>query len=960
MTQRVHNFLRNQHFVTYGAVLALGQTGFGTGGSHGLIDDFRMGMGRSYPRTILIGIRALFFALHIVTVSILQLGGGQGDFGITGILNQLIGNGLGAGIDDCLTGAGGIDIGTAGSGIDITLGGIHSTVHANGSIHKVRIGTGIGSAGGINDRCKLLVGTGVSKIAPLVCIIDIDIAAVSQRAGCAGGNIDFGARQECHILIDGNGTAVDIDSDIAVDGQLIILGVDRAGTNGHIDGGQGQVAVGFHHQTVPAAVIALDNVAVCQIEHGIAASNKANRRAKVRTGHINGGIGIFLGAGIEGQGDLNILDVILGQGEYAVFHFGTLGAATEVRNLEHLVNAGTGVGGDRAGAGDETIGIQGTAIIDGDVAAALHLHHTHRAGGSTAIRLTARSILLLGRDAHGAVDSQVGTVCQSQGTVGSGCFIGTGIDHLCGIHGIGAVKGYQQSNALGNGVITGGQGTAVHQNDGLAAGIGSSIGSLIQIIENMASTYRIIVNLAQTKQAGADRLLHRAAQHEVGSRVGTNEHSLDGHIRSRGQGIGSCSRQNLTGCPINPAMEGCPTVGSCHQRNAFRQADFLRDTGGHSTSSCSDAAEAAVILEGDIGGSGSSNQADVFHGQRNRQIGEAAVGCNYNLYIFTGSQQLGIGARSSCTGTGYCETACFVNRIVKRKCCSILSVIGNGNGIGLLGEQGTLRGGSNGRATHRNAAGAIRKGNISHINRLVKSDAAVDGHDHIAEIAEQGIGFHQRLLLRLGQGHEGHVLFQDQNLELGIHDSHIVHFRHNSGNLFRGGSGSAEVSGQDGINPALNFLNQSGFLFGHSLFRLSFLSLSGLGFFGCRSFGIAVAADGAGILNTALHLSGLIAVTGGIGFIGSVAVATCAGKGCIALVGASRCSHGFGIAVLVSGLRCLCLFGDGGDGFFHMFMVVGLGFRGEGLGRHHGKKHDHCHHKRQKPPGVICKHCIPS
>ena len=127
----------------------------------------------------------------------------------------------------------------------------------------------------------------------------------------------------------------------------------------------------------------------------------------------------FLRAGIQRQRHLNILDVVLGHGEYAVLHTCALAAAPEVRDLEHLVNRCAAVGGDRAGAGDKAVGIQRS--VHSDAAVAFHPHKTHRASGCGTIGITTSGVFLLGRNAHGTVNGQIRAVRHGQRAVGGGC-----------------------------------------------------------------------------------------------------------------------------------------------------------------------------------------------------------------------------------------------------------------------------------------------------------------------------------------------------------------------------------------------------------------------------------------------------------------------------------------------------------------------------------------------------------
>jgi len=431
--------------------------------------------------------------LHIGAVRVLQLGIGQRDLIIClCFLPQLISNGLGAGIQDCSTAAGGEDIGTAGCGVDIALGCVHGTVDLNAGIHQVRIGTGVGFARCVSYRDEGLV-RGAAICTPLVRIVNIHIDACAYFAGGARIHDDLGTGQEGHILAQGNGAAfADPNRNIAVDAQIVVLGIDGTGTHLHTDGGQRQITVGLHHQSVLGTVIVLDHIAGGQVEHSTAGGNKANRGTKGRAGHIDSRIRILRSAGMEGQGDLNILDIVLRQGEHAVLHGRTLGAATEVGELEQFVHGSSAVGRNAAGAVNVTVDIQHTAAVDGNVAAALHLHKRNTAGGRAAIDSTAIGVLMLCRNAHGTVNGQACAIGQGQCPVSCGGSIGTRAAGCGSIKGIGIIEGDQQGNTGGDGMIAR-QGTAVHHHDSLAVGtLLGSRSSRIQIVIQMGTGYGIV------------------------------------------------------------------------------------------------------------------------------------------------------------------------------------------------------------------------------------------------------------------------------------------------------------------------------------------------------------------------------------------------------------------------------------------------------------------------------------
>ena len=305
MAQSGNNFLRNQDFVTDRAVLALGQTGFGTGGRnrciHSLsvtgcrnhfgvavttVDGILTGEGLQAvggtgsrsgdglivgmvtfldPDTIGVGIcTAGIGGHHMSAVSIFQLGRSQRNLGISGVrgissLDHLIGNRLSTRLQlhdrplntsyRC----------TTSGGVSIAGRCINRTFNHNGGIHQISLGTGIGSSGCVSNRDESLV-TRTCIAAPFIGVIHVNVDAGAKGADRVFTNNDLRTWQHCNVLIDGDIAAVGADSQVAVNRQLIILGIDGAGANGHIDRRDSHVAVGFDDQAVRCTIITLGHV----------------------------------------------------------------------------------------------------------------------------------------------------------------------------------------------------------------------------------------------------------------------------------------------------------------------------------------------------------------------------------------------------------------------------------------------------------------------------------------------------------------------------------------------------------------------------------------------------------------------------------------------------------------------------------------------------------------------------
>ncbi len=571
--QSGNHFLGDEHFTAVFAVLAFGQAGGGTGGYHSCIGHFLVAISRNLfgsvvtanagdrfytcigtgcfdcyfffqdmvantnPLAVCISVGCIrhFASVHHSAVSIQQLGRGQGNFHITSILNQLMRNRLGTGLEIDLCTFVTYHIGTAGGGVDETFRGIDGAPNNNLCIHQIGFGTSVPFAGSIDDGNQLLIGRACVG-APFIGVVDIDADTFTQGTGCFCAHLDDGAGQHANILIDADTAVKSADSHVGVDGQLIILGIDGAGTHSHIDGRNFHITVGLHDEAVSAAVVFLHNIAGGQVEHRVAAGDKGNSRAEVRTGHIDGGVSIFRSAGIDGHCHLNILDIVLGQGEHAIVHIGTLGAAAEVRNLKQLIDGTAIVYSNRAGAGNVAVSIQ--CAVNGNDTVALHAHKAHIADGCSSMVFRALGVSMLTGNADCTVNGQLCAVGQSQSAVGCGHFIVLSFycltNSLGGIHGVSAIEGNQQRDTDRNGVVTCRQRCIVQQNKSLVRTVCCChFGGLIKTLHQFAGTNLIIIQLAQAQQTGALALLRSSTHSEPGgTAVVLGKSSLDSHIGS--------------------------------------------------------------------------------------------------------------------------------------------------------------------------------------------------------------------------------------------------------------------------------------------------------------------------------------------------------------------------------------------------------------------------------------------
>ena len=450
--------LRHKDFAAGRAMRAFGKACGNTGGLYPLVNDRGMAQGSNgfvgfvataaaddlFPCCSTARSREIFAAAGGIVNDLptFPCGQGQGDLYISSrFLKQLIGYCLGTVLNFDCTVAG--NVCTACGGVNISQRGIDGAVHLYLSIFEVCVGSGIDSAGGIHYGNKGLIG-GAGVVAPIVYVINIHIVARAKDAFGIFANDNFRAGKEGDILIDGNIASHYLNGHITVDGQFVVFRVNAGGTYCHVDRGKGYITVGFYNEAVGGFVIVFYNVTTGQVEHCVLLRNKLYSRAKFRAGHIDGGIGIFLSAGANGQGHFDVLEIVLRQGEYAVFHIGGLCTATEVHNLEVFIDAGTVFCCNGACTVNIAVGIERTAIFDGDSAVCLHLDKADSTDGRAAPRLCTLGIGMLCGKANGTVDGEVSPFGHGQGTVSGG---GSGLgSHFHtyrsgSIHSVGAVKG---------------------------------------------------------------------------------------------------------------------------------------------------------------------------------------------------------------------------------------------------------------------------------------------------------------------------------------------------------------------------------------------------------------------------------------------------------------------------------------------------------------------------------------
>ena len=578
-------------------------------------------------------------------------------------------------------------------GIELARGGIQSARHMNGGIAGdgagAAGGTLVGSSGGIGHDPQL--GAAVDIAAPLILVVDIQPDARAQGAGCALIHDQLGIGLEGQILADGCGAALKLNGDAAVDGQHIVAGIDGGQGDRQGHGLEAHGAVGSDVQPVGGAVILLGHGAGGQVEHGTAGADELDRGMILGAGHVQGGVAVLGSTGLQCHGRFHILHIVLAQGEDLVIvarHGQRCRAAPEVDDLEILIHTCAGHDLHTALTGDVAIGIE--LSVDLDRAALAQRHVAVLAHRSAAAAVVPRG------DTQRAVDGQIRAAGQGQGAVGRGGGDGGGTLGSRGECAAALIKGDQQGDAGGNGILPRAQGSVVHQGDHVAA-------------------FRRSHGVIQIE-------IGRIADPEAGIAALGQEHGLHSNILGRIDGIGCVPRCDLAAGGIDPAGKGIAGGRLRHQNRALAGGDPLQGgAGGDGSAVGGDAASCAVIFHGDPGGLLGSGQGEVCQLQRGGGGFEqrAAGGGHGHGFGCSGLHHAAPGAGIGSFGEGEGSAGGAV--IVKADRSHGAGGVGDGDGIaaGLSGGKtaGARDCDGDGTAGDTDLGGRIRHGDLTAQNR---------------------------------------------------------------------------------------------------------------------------------------------------------------------------------------------------------------------------------------------------
>ena len=347
------------------------------------------------------------------TVGVVQLGSGDGDSHCTAVRIILIGCGRRAGVTLLF-----VDAGTlAGADIRTTLGGIDSTnsrytaVHIHLGIDQIVVRTVICLARRICHRLKFAGSPDEVVGVPLIAVIEIDILPVCNRQASALGNIDLNTSQQSCILIDGHIAGLNIDSNVVGDRQYVACRVDIHACKRQRQRIQCRFAVYRKYKTVCLFIVILSKATGFHFEH-TSVANEINSSSICGFHCINAAINLFVGAGIQRQGNFDVLYEVLRKWEHPMAHAGRCGAAAEVCNLIEFIHLSAGFRQNRAAAGDKAPCIEIAAVLDCNGAVIRHFNIAVIANGTSL--LTTASSIISAAQADGTIDGNRSAIAHRQ------------------------------------------------------------------------------------------------------------------------------------------------------------------------------------------------------------------------------------------------------------------------------------------------------------------------------------------------------------------------------------------------------------------------------------------------------------------------------------------------------------------------------------------------------------------
>ena len=265
----------------------------------------------------------------------------------------------------------------AAANVSAAIGGVdgansrYAAVHIHLRINQVVIGAVVCLTRRIGHGLKL-AGTPDKVVGvPLIAVIEIDILFVCNCQASALGNVDLNARQQSCRLIDRHISGLDIDGNVVGDRQYVACRVDIHACKRQRQRVQCRFAVYCEYKTIRLFIVILSKATGFHFEHtGVA--NEINSSSICALHCINAAINLFIGAGIQRQGNFDVLYEVLRKWEHPMAHAGRCAAAAEVCNLIEFVHRSARFRQNRAAAGDKAPCIEITAVLDRDGAVVSH------------------------------------------------------------------------------------------------------------------------------------------------------------------------------------------------------------------------------------------------------------------------------------------------------------------------------------------------------------------------------------------------------------------------------------------------------------------------------------------------------------------------------------------------------------------------------------------------------------
>ena len=294
----------------------------------------------------------------------------------------------------------GADIRAALSSVDST-DSLQAAVYIHLGILQVCIGAVIGFTGRIGNRLELARTPDKVIGVPFIAVINVDIFSTGDRQVSPLGNAHLNTSQQCCILVNSDLSGLNVDRNVVGDGQYITRGVDTHTRQLQRKGVQFCFAVHSQNQTIRLFIVILGKATRFHFEHtGVA--NEINGGGICGAHCINAAVNYLVGAGIQRQGNFDVLYEVLRKWEHPMAHAGRCAAAAEVCNLIEFVHRSARFRQNRAAAGDKAPCIEFTTVLDCNGAVIRHFDVSIITNGTSL--LAAASGKIPAAQADGAID----------------------------------------------------------------------------------------------------------------------------------------------------------------------------------------------------------------------------------------------------------------------------------------------------------------------------------------------------------------------------------------------------------------------------------------------------------------------------------------------------------------------------------------------------------------------------